>query len=234
MTSSISEPTPVPAGTGREGRESPQGLDDGAGPGTYVVLEAGGGRYGLDVGYVHGVVPIGPVTRVPGAGAAIRGVINVRGRVLPLGDLMAALDGRTAPPGGPNPRGGAAPFAPATPENGRPAPDGPAPDGPAPDGRAPEGPSPDEGAAPADKSAPVMAVLLSLRDGDVPALALLGEVLDVVELDEERMEPPPPFGLGGAAPLVSAVAHLGDGELALVLHPGRLLAVLGVDGEGAE
>ncbi len=229
MTSSISEPTPVPAGTDPAEREGLQGLEDGVGPGTYVILEVGGGRYGLEVGYVHGVVAIGPVTRIPGARAAIRGVINVRGRVLPLGDLVAALDGRSAPPADPDPRGRAAPFVPATPANGRPSPDGPASEG-----RAPDGGAPYAAATPPDEDAPVMAVLLSLRDGDVPALALLGEVLDVVELDEERMEPPPPFGLGGAAPLVTAVAHLGDGELALVLHPGRLLAVLGVGREDAE
>lgn len=156
------------------------GPDD-AGAATYVLVEVAGTRYGLDVAWVHGVVATGSVTRVPGAGTAIRGVINVRGRVLPLGDLVVALG---------------------------------------------------DGAASSGED-PATALLLGPVGGDVPEFALLGEVLDVVELDDERMEPPPPFGLGAAARLVTGVARPAEGGLALVLDPERLLASMGA-GDGAK
>jgi purine-binding chemotaxis protein CheW len=52
-------------------------------------------------------------------------------------------------------------------------------------------------------------------------------VLDVVELDGSDLQPPPPFGLAGAAPFAEAVVELSDG-LAVVLSLHRLLAHLGV------
>jgi purine-binding chemotaxis protein CheW len=85
MTSFASEPS-GPA-TGR--REAP-----GA---TYVRVEVRGTSYCLDIGHVHGVVPAGPVTRVPGARSVIRGMIAVRGRVLPLGDLAVLFGGGRQP-----------------------------------------------------------------------------------------------------------------------------------------
>jgi purine-binding chemotaxis protein CheW len=171
MTSSTSERAP-----------SLTGQDDEGGTGTYVIVDVGGTRYCLDVGHVHGVVPPGTVTRVPGARSAIRGVINVRGRVLPLGDLAVVLGA---------------------------------------------GPARDDGRDPAT------VVLLGPRHADVPALAVLGEVLDIVELDLASVEPPPPFGLGAAAPLVTGVARLAVGGLALVIDPGQLLAAMGA-GEGPQ
>lgn len=86
MTSYSSEP----AGSAIDGQEPPAVA-------TYALVEVGGTSYCLDVGYVYGVVPAGPVTRVPGACSAIRGVMAVRGRVLPLADLAVVLgDGRGA------------------------------------------------------------------------------------------------------------------------------------------
>jgi chemotaxis signal transduction protein len=109
-------------------------------------------------------------------------VINVRGRVLPLGDLAVVLDAAPARDGGRD---------------------------------------------------PATVVLVGPRHADVPALGVLGEVLDIVELDAATVEPPPPFGLGPAAPLVTGVVRLAAGGLALVLDPEQLLAAMGA-GEGPQ
>lgn len=197
MTSSTSEALREPAvHEAREMRCDGGSVDARGGDGltTAVLIEAGGTRYCLDVHRVHGVVPVAAVTRVPGSRPAVRGVINVRGRVLPLADLEAVLDGDAAAEGAP----------------GRSA--GPA-----------------EGA--------MTAVLVGLPDEDGPTFAFLGTVLDVVELEGLEVEPPPAFGLGAAAPLVIGVVRLPSERLALVLHPERLLAAVGVtetDEDGEE
>jgi purine-binding chemotaxis protein CheW len=147
---------------------------------TYVLLGVGDTRFCVDVRRVNGVIQTSGVTRVPGAPGQILGVINVRGRVLPLGDLAIVLG------------------------------DPPSPDGPG-----------------------ATAVLLATDGGESPTFALLGDVLDVVELERDRLEPPPRFGLGNAARLVTAVAHLGPDGLALVLDPECLMRSMGVK-EAAE
>lgn len=152
--------------------------DDDEAPGvtTYVLVEVGGTSYCLDVGHVHGVVPKGPVTRVPGADSTIRGVINVRGRVLPLGDLAVVLG---------------------------------------------------SGVASDECGDATTVVLLGARCDEVPAFAVLGNVYDIVELDDANLEPPPPFGLGTAAPLVTGVARLPGGGLGLILDCDQLMASMG-------
>jgi purine-binding chemotaxis protein CheW len=144
---------------------------------TYVLMNVGGTLYCVDVACVHGVVEVDSVTQVPGAPRQIRGVMNVGGRVLPLGDLAVALG------------------APPTTNGGR-----------------------------------TTAVLLDTNGTDGPAFAMLGDVMDVLELGEDRIEPPPSFGLGAAAPLVTGIVHLAEGNLALVLDPERLLESMGVIG----
>jgi chemotaxis signal transduction protein len=67
--------------------------------------------------------------------------------------------------------------------------------------------------------------VLEPRDPDGEPLALLAEVVDVIELGEDRIQPPPSFGLGERAPLVAGVVHLGEERLALVLDAHRLLDV---------
>ena len=142
---------------------------------TYVLVSVCGTLYCVDVTRVHGVVEVDAVTQVPGAPGQIRGVMNVGGRVLPLGDLAIALGG-----------------------------------------------------APTTNGARTTAFLLDTNRRDGPAFAMLGDVVDVVELSEDRIEPPPSFGLGAAASLVTGIAHLAAGDLALVLDPERLLESMGV------
>lgn len=164
MTSSTSE-------------RAPAVVKAGSGCATYVLLQVANAMYAVDVGWALGVVPVGPVTRVPGAGPAIRGVINVRGRVLPLADLAVAVDGGRA--------------------SGR-------------------------------EDPPSTALLMATPGADVPELAALAQVLDIVELDAGTLEPPPAFGLGEAAALVAGVLRRPGGGLAMVLDPDALWASVGV------
>lgn len=66
--------------------------------GTYVVFSTGGTRYALPVETVRKVVPLGPITPVPGTSQRVAGAINHEGMVLPVLDLAVALgDERVTP-----------------------------------------------------------------------------------------------------------------------------------------
>lgn len=56
-----------------------------------LVVRAGERLFALPLDRVQEVVPARPLTPIPGAGAAVSGMVNVRGRVLPVVDLAAAL-----------------------------------------------------------------------------------------------------------------------------------------------
>lgn len=58
-------------------------------PGRYLGFRLGGETYGLEIGVVQEIVGMLPVTRVPGAPAHVRGVVNLRGRVVPVVDLRS-------------------------------------------------------------------------------------------------------------------------------------------------
>ena len=49
-----------------------------------VCFTIGGDEYGVDVGSVLGVNPLMEITPLPGAPVHVRGVVNVRGRVMPV------------------------------------------------------------------------------------------------------------------------------------------------------
>jgi purine-binding chemotaxis protein CheW len=57
----------------------------------FVTVFVGGEEVGLPIGCVREIVEARPVTRVPSMPAAIRGVANLRGRVVPVVDLAGAL-----------------------------------------------------------------------------------------------------------------------------------------------
>jgi purine-binding chemotaxis protein CheW len=59
-------------------------MSDEAGPVEVLVFEAAGQRYGLEASAVREVVRAVAVTPLPGAPPAVEGVINVRGRVVPV------------------------------------------------------------------------------------------------------------------------------------------------------
>jgi purine-binding chemotaxis protein CheW len=52
-----------------------------------VIFELNGEIYGLDIAIVHEIIRMQPVTRVPKAPAYVEGVINLRGKVIPVIDL---------------------------------------------------------------------------------------------------------------------------------------------------
>lgn len=52
-----------------------------------VVFELGEERYGLDIATVYEIIRHQPITAVPQAPAFVEGVINLRGRIIPVVDL---------------------------------------------------------------------------------------------------------------------------------------------------
>jgi purine-binding chemotaxis protein CheW len=64
----------------------------------FVTVFVGGEEVGLPIEHVREIVEQRPVTRVPSMPGTIRGVTNLRGRVVPVVDLAGALglDGRAA------------------------------------------------------------------------------------------------------------------------------------------
>jgi purine-binding chemotaxis protein CheW len=56
-------------------------------PQQVVVFELSGEVYALDILHVHEIIRMQPVTPVPGAPIYIEGLINLRGRVVPVVDM---------------------------------------------------------------------------------------------------------------------------------------------------
>jgi purine-binding chemotaxis protein CheW len=65
----------------------PDDDDDVGAPAGGVVLRCAGSRYAVEMAAVAEVVPVPPVTRVPGTPTWLCGVVNWRGRVLAVVDL---------------------------------------------------------------------------------------------------------------------------------------------------
>lgn len=58
-----------------------------AGSGTYLVFGLGEEAYAIAVSDVREIIGAIPITRVPGLPESMRGVINLRGRIIPVADL---------------------------------------------------------------------------------------------------------------------------------------------------
>lgn len=63
-----------------------------------VVFELGGERYGLDIGTVYEIIRHQPITAVPNAPSFVEGVINLRGRIIPVVDLRGRFGLSAAAP----------------------------------------------------------------------------------------------------------------------------------------
>ena len=63
-----------------------------------VTLGLDGEVFALDAGMVHEILDLVPVTRVPGAGIFVGGLINVRGKVVPLADIRVCFGMERRPP----------------------------------------------------------------------------------------------------------------------------------------
>ncbi|MCL1896071.1 MAG: chemotaxis protein CheW [Clostridiales bacterium] len=55
--------------------------------GRYLIFSLDGSMYGLPIRFVTEVVPIQPVTRVPETPGYVKGIINLRGRIIPIVDV---------------------------------------------------------------------------------------------------------------------------------------------------
>ncbi|MBM3316533.1 MAG: purine-binding chemotaxis protein CheW [Candidatus Eisenbacteria bacterium] len=76
----------APVGLAR-GANDAGGAFAGAAPGQYLAVGLGDETYGLDVLAVREIIALIPITPVPGAPSCLLGVINLRGRVIPIVDL---------------------------------------------------------------------------------------------------------------------------------------------------
>ncbi len=63
-----------------------------------VVCQLGEERYGLEIGKVHEIIRHQAITSVPGAPPAMEGIINLRGRIIPVVDLRTRFDMERAAP----------------------------------------------------------------------------------------------------------------------------------------
>lgn len=65
----------------------------------YVVFHLADEEYGIPVGQVNSIIRYEPATPVPRAPQGVLGVINLRGRVIPVIDLLLRFKGRPFEPG---------------------------------------------------------------------------------------------------------------------------------------
>ena len=50
----------------------------------YIVVQIGSERYGIDIGYIDNIVRMQRITRVPKAQVYFKGIINLRGEIVPV------------------------------------------------------------------------------------------------------------------------------------------------------
>ncbi|SHE93905.1 purine-binding chemotaxis protein CheW [Caldanaerobius fijiensis DSM 17918] len=62
----------------------------------YVVFKASGDTFGVDIQSAVSIEKILPITRVPLAPSYLRGIINLRGEIIPVIDLSRALEQSTS------------------------------------------------------------------------------------------------------------------------------------------
>jgi purine-binding chemotaxis protein CheW len=72
-------------------------VDEDAAPIGGVILRFAGARYAVDMASVAEVVPVPVMTRIPGGPAWLSGVVNWRGRVLPVIDLRPLVGAALSP-----------------------------------------------------------------------------------------------------------------------------------------
>lgn len=62
-----------------------------------LLFRVGGATYGCDIEPTQEIIPLRRMTRVPGAPAYVRGLINMRGTIVTVLDLGMRLDPSSAP-----------------------------------------------------------------------------------------------------------------------------------------
>ena len=58
----------------------------------YIVVRLGSEQYGIDIKYIDNIVRMARITRVPGAQKYFKGVINLRGEIIPVMSLRLKFD----------------------------------------------------------------------------------------------------------------------------------------------
>lgn len=58
----------------------------------YIVIRLGGEQYGIDIRYIDNIVRMQKITRVPKVPAYIKGVINLRGEVIPVMSIRLKMN----------------------------------------------------------------------------------------------------------------------------------------------
>lgn len=58
----------------------------------YLTFVLGDEEYGVEIQRVREIIAVSPITRVPKSAPAVRGVVNLRGKVVPIVDLKLALE----------------------------------------------------------------------------------------------------------------------------------------------
>ena len=58
----------------------------------YIVVDLGNEQYGIDIQYIDNIVRMQRITRVPKAQNFFKGVINLRGEVIPVMSLRLKFD----------------------------------------------------------------------------------------------------------------------------------------------
>lgn len=58
----------------------------------YIVIKIGDEQYGIDIKYIDNIVRMQHITRVPKVAPYLKGVINLRGEVIPVMSLRLKMD----------------------------------------------------------------------------------------------------------------------------------------------
>lgn len=58
----------------------------------YIVVKIGSEQYGIDISYIDNIVRMQKITRVPLAQSYIKGVINIRGEVVPVMSIRTKMN----------------------------------------------------------------------------------------------------------------------------------------------
>lgn len=57
----------------------------------FIVIKVGEEQYGIDIKYVDNIIHMTSITRVPKVASYVKGVINVRGEVIPVMDIRTKM-----------------------------------------------------------------------------------------------------------------------------------------------
>ena len=57
----------------------------------YIVVQIGNEKYGIDIGYVDNIIRLQKITRVPKAQVYFKGIINIRGEIVPVMSIRTKM-----------------------------------------------------------------------------------------------------------------------------------------------